>query len=1003
MLFGIVGYTFLGVREYPSVDPPVVTVTTTYPGANSDVIENQITEPLEESINGIAGIRTLTSTSRDGSSSIVVEFQVGTDMEAAANDVRDRVSRAIRNLPPDVDPPRVIKADADAGWVYNFTIQSAKRDLLDLSEFANNYFKESLQTIPGVSDIRVLGERRYSIKLYIDPLKLAGYGLTPLDVRDALNRENVELPTGRIEGYNTELSVRTYGRMNTTEEFDDMIIRESDGILVRFRDVGRAVLAPHNERSIMRGNKLISMVGLAISPQPGANHIAIVDELHHRLEILKKDLPEDIILSTIVDTTISIRGAIKEVRNTILIAFSLVVMIIFVFLREWRTTLIPVFTIPISLIGAFFITYIAGFTINVLTLLSIVLAAGLVVDDAIVVLENIYSKIEKGMPAMEAGVKGMKEIFFAVISTTITLVVVFLPIIFLQGLTGMLFREFGVVLAGAIIISTFVSLTLTPMLSTHWLRKKRRHTNFYNRTEKYFIWLIGHYNSSLNRFLRNRWLAFIVILIAVILVAVIWPSIPGELAPLQDKSRIQVSSTAPEGVSFEKMDEYMLDISAVIDTLPEKDAFIIITSPGFGSSASTNSGFARIGLIPPGQRKRSQQEIADYLTGIFRDKTFARTIVTQEQTIGGYRGSGLPVQYVIQAGNLDKIREILPEFLDRAQKDPAFQIVDANLRFNKPEMTITIDRDRARTLGITVRDIAETLQLYFSGQRIGYFIKNGKQYEIIGQADRQFRDKPLDLSTVYVRNRQGHLIQLDNLVNVSYRSSIPQIYRFNRYTSVTINAAPAKNYTLGQGIEAMDRIAEEVLDESYTTSLSGVSRDYQESSNTLMFAFLLALVLIYLVLSAQFESFRDPFIIMFTVPLALAGGLLSLLLLNQTLNIFSQIGMIMLIGIVTKNGILIVEFANQKKAQGQTIFQSVLDAATQRFRPILMTSLATILGVLPIALALGAGAKSRVSMGIVIIGGLLFSLILTLYVIPALYTYLTRSGRNIPLQENKII
>jgi len=1003
ILFGFIGYTFLGVREFPSVDPPVVTVSTSYPGANSDVIENQITEPLEESINGIAGIRTLTSSSRDGSSNITVEFEVGTDMEAAANDVRDRVSRAIRNLPPDIDPPRVIKSDADAGWVYIFTIQSTRRNLMELSEFANNYFKESLQTIPGVSDIRVLGERRYSIKLYIDPLKLAGYGLTPLDVRDALNRENVELPTGRIEGYNTELSVRTYGRMNTTEEFDDMILRESNGILVRFRDVGRAVMAPHNERSIMRGNDKIPMVGLAISPQPGANHIAIVDELHRRLEILNKDLPEDIMLSTIVDTTISIRNAIKEVRNTILIAFSLVVMIIFVFLREWRTTLIPVFTIPISLIGAFFITYISGFTINVLTLLSIVLAAGLVVDDAIVVLENIYSKIEKGMPSIEAGVTGMKEIFFAVVSTTVTLVVVFLPIIFLQGLTGMLFREFGIVLAGAIIISTFVSLTLTPMLSTHWLRRKRKHSNLYNRTEKYFVWLIGHYNSSLNKFLNNRWLAIIVIFIAISMVGIIWPLIPGELAPLQDKSRLQISSTAPEGVSFERMDEYIMEIINTLDTLPEKDAFIAITSPGFGSSSSTNSGFARIGLIPPGQRKRSQQEIADYLTGIFRGKTFARTIVTQEQTIGGYRGSGLPVQYVIQAGNIDKIREILPTFLDRAQKDPAFQIVDANLRFNKPEMTITIDRDRARTLGVTVRDIAETLQLYFSGQRIGHFIKSGKQYEIIGQADRQFRDKPLDLSTVYVRNRQGNLIQLDNLVNVSYRSSIPQIYRFNRYTSVTINAAPAKGYTLGQGIAAMDRIAEEVLDESYTTSLTGVSRDYQESSNTLMFAFLLALVLIYLVLSAQFESFRDPFIIMFTVPLALAGGLLSLILLNQTLNIFSQIGMIMLIGIVTKNGILIVEFANQKKSLGQSVYQSALNAATQRFRPILMTSMATILGVLPIALALGAGAKSRISMGIVIIGGLLFSLILTLYVIPALYTYLSSSGRNIPTREDKII
>ncbi len=998
ILFGIIGFSFLGVREYPSVDPPVVTVSTSYPGANADVVENQITEPLEESINGIAGIRTLTSVSRDGASTITVEFEVGSNMEAAANDVRDRVSRAIRNLPPDIDPPRVVKSDADAEWIYAITIQSDRRNLLELSEIANNYFKESLQTIPGVSEIRILGERRYSIKLLIDPLKLAGYSLTPLDVRDALNRENVELPTGRIEGYGTELSVRTFGRMSTEEEFNDMIISESGGSLIRFRDIGRAVFAPHNERSILRGKNGIPMVGLAITPQAGANYIAIVDELYERIEYLKKDMPEDIILGTIIDSTITIRGAIREVRDTILIAFFLVVLVIFFFLREWRTTMIPVFTIPISLIGSFFIMYLAGYSINILTLLSIVLATGLVVDDAIVVLENIYSKIEKGMPSPEAGIKGIKEIFFAVISTTVTLVAVFLPIIFLQGLTGMLFREFGVVMSGTVIISTIVSLTLTPMMTSRWLRKRRKHSRFYERTEKFFAWLNGHYHSSLSSFLKRRWLAFVIMGVAFMMVIIIWPKIPGELAPLQDKGRLGLSAVAPEGVSFERMDKYMGGVISVIDTFSEVNAFIVITSPGFGGTGATNSGFARIGLTNTRDRRKSQQEIAGQLSGIFRNMTFARTIVTQEQTIGSSRRGGLPVQYVIQAGDIERIREILPIFLEKAEKDPAFRVVDANLRFNKPEMTITIERDRARTLGVTVRDIAETLQLYFSGQRIGYFVKGGKQYEIIGQADREFRDKPLDLSTVYVRSRNGELIQLDNLVTVSYRSSIPQIYRFNRYTSVIINADPAENYTLGQGIEAMDRIAGEVLDESYRTSLAGVSRDYQESSNTLMFAFLLALVLIYLVLSAQFESFRDPLIIMVTVPLAIGGALLSLLLLGQTLNIFSQIGMIMLIGIVTKNGILIVEFANQKKTGGQDRVNSAIEAASQRFRPVLMTSLATVLGALPIAMALGAGAKSRVSMGIVIIGGLLFALVLTLYVIPAIYTYL--SGKKTNLTDN---
>lgn len=986
VLFGIIGYSFLGVREYPSIDPPTVTVSTSYPGANADIIESQITEPLEESINGIAGIRTLTSSSRDGSSNITVEFQIGVEMEAAANDVRDRVSRARRSLPSDVDPPIVVKSDADASPVYVMTVQSDTRNLLQLTELANNVLKERLQTIPGVSEIRIYGEKRYAIKLYIDPLKLAGYQLTPLDVRDALNRENVELPTGRIEGYGTELSVRTMGRMTTAEDFNNMIIKESEGTLIKFKDIGNAILTAQNEKTIMRGEGGIKMVGLALSPQPGANHIAIVDELKVRLEQIKKDLPEDIKLGTMNDSTLTIRTAITEVQETILISFLLVVMVIFLFLREWRTTLIPVFAIPISLVGTFFLMYMAGYTINILTLLSIVLATGLVVDDAIVVLENIYSKIEKGMNPIEAAMIGSKEIFFAILSTTVTLAAVFLPIIFLEGFTGQLFREFAIVMAGAVIISAFVSLTLTPMMSAHWLRHSDHHSGFYARTEKFFVALNSRYNRSLQRFLKHRWLAFIVMGVSIGLIGFLWPMIPSELAPMQDKSRIMVNVTAPEGVSFEKMDEYMTSLIAIVDTIPEKLSFMGLTSPGFGGS-STNSGFVRITLTEPGERLRTQDQIANMLNGITRKMTFARAIVSQEQTIQVGRGGGLPVQYVIQAPTLEKLKSVLPEFMEKAQEDPAFQVVDLNLKFNKPEMTIQIDRERARTLGVTIRDIAETLQLFFSGQRMGYFIYNGKQYEIIGQADRSFRDDPFDLSTVYVRNRKSELVQLDNLIQVKYNSSLPQLYRFNRYVSATISANPADGYTLGQSIEAMNKISAEVLDDTFSTSLSGASRDFAESSNTLLFAFGLALVLIYLILSAQFESFRDPMVIMFTVPLAVAGALISLILFGQTVNIFSQIGMIMLIGIVTKNGILIVEFANQKKEAGANLINAAIEASSQRFRPILMTSLATVLGALPIALSLGAGSKSRVSMGIVIIGGLMFALILTLYVIPALYTY----------------
>ncbi len=993
VLFGVISYLFLGVREYPSVDPPIITVTTNYTGANADIIESQITEPLEESINGIAGIRSLTSTSSDGRSTITVEFELGIDMDAAANDVRDRVSRSIRSLPPDIDPPVVSKSDADSSPIVSMTIQSDRMSLLELSAIANDVFKERLQTIPGVSEIRIWGEKKYAMKLQIDPAKLAAHGLTPLDVRDALNRENVELPSGRIEGYATELSIRTFGRLSTPEEFNELIIKESAGAVVKLRDIGTAALAPENERTILRGNGGVPMVAVAITPQPGSNHIAIADEFYKRTEQIKRDLPPDLRFDIALDTTANIRKAIVEVVETILIAFILVLLVIFIFLRHWRTTIIPMLAIPISLIGAFFIMYIANFSINILTLLGIVLSTGIVVDDAIVVLENIYGKIEKGMNPIEAGHRGAKEIYFAIISTTVTLAAVFLPIIFLQGLTGRLFREFGIVVAGAVLISAFVSLTLTPMMSARTLHKSTHENKLFLLSERWFNQLAAFYQSSLRWFVQRRALALVVMVVSVALIFVFGRLIPAELAPLEDKSRLVINATAPEGTSYEAMYDYLGQVIALVDTIPEKRVLLSVTAPGFGSSSAVNSGFVRVDLIPPAERERSQQELANVLTNQLRQFSFARAFVTQEQTISANRGRGLPVEYVIQAPTFDKLKEVIPEFMEKAQADPAFSVVDLNLKFNKPELTIEIDRDRARALGVTVRDIAETLQLYFSGQRYGFFIFNGKQYSVIAQANRTNRDEPIDLSSIYVRNSRRELIQLDNVVTMSYRSSPPQLYRYNRYVAATVSANPAPGYTLGQAIAAMDNIKASTLDASFTTSLAGVSKEFTESSNTLLFAFVLALLLVYLILSAQFESFRDPLIIMFTVPLALAGAVLSLWLFGQTMNIFSQIGIIALVGIVTKNGILIVEFANQRRDQGLSIRDAVIDAAAQRFRPILMTSLATVFGVLPIALALGAAAKSRVSMGIVIIGGLLFSLGLTLYVIPALYTYLSTHRR----------
>ncbi len=991
VVFGVLGYTYLGVREFPSVDPPIITVTTNYIGANADVIESQVTEPLEESINGIAGIKTLTSVSRDGRSTITVEFDIDVDLEAAANDVRDRVSRALFNLPPDIEIPIVAKADADAFPIVFLNVQSDTRNLLELTEIANNIFKERLQTIPGVSSIQIWGQKRYSMRLWLDPAKLGAFQLTAVDVRNALARENVELPTGRIEGDDTELSIRTIGRLQTEQEFNDLIIKESEGNIVRLKDIGYAILGAENERTILKRDR-IPMVGVVLIAQAGANNIAITDEFYKRVEQLKPTLPPDIKTEIGFDVTKFIRDSIAEVQQTIFIAFGLVVLIIFLFLRDWRTTIIPVIAIPISLIGSFFIMYIANFSINVLTLLGIVLAIGLVVDDAIVVLENIYAKIESRMEPMEAARKGVAEIFFAVISTTVALASVFMPVIFLQGLSGRLFREFGVVIAGSVIISSFVALTLTPMLGSRILKKREKHNKFYELTEPFFQWLSGTYKRHIYAFIGKRWLVFPGVAVLIVLIYFLFSAIPSELAPLEDRSRLQLIVTGQEGATFEYMDRFMDELVEVVsENVPEREGVISVTSPGFGAASSVNSGFVNLILKEPKMRQRSQQQIADQLTPVVSSLTGARTFITQQQTIGGGRRGGLPVQFVIQAPNFEQLREFLPKFLDETRNYPVFTIVDVNLKFNKPEIQLSIDRQKAIALGVSTIDIAQTIQAAFSGQRFGFFIKDGKQYQVIGQYDRENRDAPINLKSTYVKNNRGEMIQLDNVVYTEEQSTPPQLFRFNRYVSATVSAGLAPGRTLGEGINTMYEIADKVLDETFATALDGPSKDFMESSSSLLFAFILALGLIYLVLAAQFESFRDPFIILFTVPLALAGALLTIWYFNETLNIFSQIGIIMLIGLVTKNGILIVEFANQRKAAGLEKTEAVISAAIARLRPILMTSLSTVLGILPIALALGAGSESRVSMGIAVIGGLIFSTFLTLFVIPAMYSYFSRA------------
>ena len=986
LLFGLIGMTFLGVREFPSVDPPIISVRTSYPGANSDVIDAQITEPLEQAINAVPGIRSITSVSRQGSSNITVEFELSVDMETAANDVRDKVGQAVRLLPRDVDPPVVSKADADASPIMFINIQSDRRSLMELSEIAELTFQERLQTIDGVSSVPIWGQRRWSMRLWMDPAKLAGYGLTPLDVRNAIARENVELPSGSIEGTTTELTIRTLGLLTTPDEFNNLIIKQEGDQVVRFMDIGRAELGSENLRSILMRDR-IPMLGVAIIPQPGSNHIEIADEVYSRLEHIKRDLPDDIFYQVGFDNTSYIRSSIVEVRNTIFIAFFLVVVIIFFFLRDWRTTLIPILVIPVSLVGSFFIMYLAGFTINVLTLLAIVLAIGLVVDDAIVMMENIYVKIEKGMTPKQAGLKGAQEIFFAIIATTITLVAVFIPIVFLEGQTGRLFREFSIVLAGAVAISSFVALTFTPMLSTKILKQRKTRGALYNKTEVYFKALNDAYQNSLDRFLSRRWLGLVVLVAAAGLIVLLYSNIPAEMAPLEDRSMITINAQTPEGATFEFTRDYIFDVAEmVMDEVPEVEGVIYMV---FGSWANV-----RVILVPPSERERSQQEIADYLSARVRGMTRARAFVVQQSTFGGRR-SGMPVQYVLQAQNIDRLREVLPEFMEKVDDSPVLQMANVNLRFTRPELQVSINRDKANLMGVSTQNIGQTMQLALSGQRFGYFFMHGKQYQILGELARENRNKPLDLKSLYVRNNQGDMVQLDNLVTLQEQTAPPQLFRYNRFVSATVSSGLAPGYTIGDGIEEMNRISDEVLDDTFRTALAGDSRDFDESASSLMYAFLFALVLIFLVLSAQFESFRDPLIVMMTVPLALTGALFFMWYFDITMNIFSQIGIIMLIGLVSKNGILMVEFANQRKQAGLEKIEAIKFAAAARFRPILMTSLSTILGVLPLTLGMGEGAQSRIAMGVAVIGGLVISTFLTLYIVPAIYTYVSSAKKNV--------
>jgi hydrophobe/amphiphile efflux-1 (HAE1) family protein len=993
IIFGLVGFSFLALREYPAIDPPIIMVQTSYTGANAEVIQSQITEPLEKGINGIPGIRTINSSSSVGNSNITVEFNLGVNLETAANDVRDKVSQALRSLPQDLtSPPVVSKADA-SDFIIMLTVRSKTKGLLELTEYTENVLQQRFQTIDEVSSVGVRGKRQ-SMRIYPDANLLNAYGIAFNDIQTALNKENVELPAGGIYGNKSEFVIRTLGRLSKEADFRNIILKEDANGIVRIGDVAKVELGPEQEDQGTYFNG-VPVVMLTVSPQPGANQIKIADEFYKRLEEVKKQNKSDIEFAIPIDNTLNVRRALSEVKETIVISFVLVVLVIFFFFRNWLIAIRPLIDIPISLIATFFIMYLAGFSINVLTLLAIVLATGLVVDDGIVVTENIFRKLEEGLSIKDAAREGSKEIFFAVISTSITLAVVFMPVIFLQGFVGSLFKEFGVVVAGAVLVSAFVSLTITPVLNVYLNRKDGAHGKFYERTEPFFRGMELGYKNLLNTFLKIRWFAWVIVIVCVGMIFVFGKTIQSELAPLEDKGSIRITMTGAEGTSYEDMKgDLKKAISIMQDSFPEH-AFTWGSVPGYGGSSGNSSASGRLGLVDKEDRKRTQSQIALDLNKKMKRFKNVRVFAIEEQTIsvGMMSRGSLPVQFIIQNLDFQKIKTVIPKFLETARKDKTFQNVDVNLKFNKPELDLSIDRMRVRDLGLTTADVAQALQAAFSGARSAYFIMNDRQYQVITQVPRSERNEPTDINKIYVRNNKGENIPISSVLVTEENSNPPNLYHYNRFNSATVSASLAEGKTIGDGVAAMERIAKEQLDESFQTALSGASRDFKESSSNTSQALLLALILIYLVLAAQFESFTDPFIIMITVPLALAGALLCLWLFNQTLNIFSQIGIIMLIGLVTKNGILIVEFANKKRESGLPIREAVLEAASQRFRPILMTSLATALGALPIAISLGAAATSRKPLGTVIVGGLLFSLVLTLFVIPSVYTYVSSKHR----------
>jgi multidrug efflux pump len=988
VLIGVISYTRLAVREYPNIDAPIVSVRTVYIGASAEVVESQITQPIEDSLAGIEGIRVIKSVSREEVSQVTVEFTLDRDIDAAANDVRDRTARVRGVLPEEADEPVIAKIEADAFPIIWIAFSSDRHTPLEITDYADRVVRDRLQTLPGVASVIIGGERRYAMRLWLDRERLAAYGLTPQDVEDALRRQNVEVPSGRIESRQREFTVLTETDLRTPEEFNRLIIREVNTYPVRLSDVGHAELGAADDRNAVRVNGNPA-VGVGVVKQSNANTLAVAKAVKAELPKLTAGLPAGMTLQIGFDSSVFIDESIQSVFETLAEALILVVLVIFYFLRSGRATLIPFVTIPVSLVGAFIFVYALGFSVNVLTLLALVLAIGLVVDDAIVVLENIYRRIERGMPTVQAAREGSREIAFAVLAMTVTVAAVFVPVAFMTGTTGRLFREFALTVSAAVIVSGFVALTLTPMMCANLLRQETQHGRLYRFIERGLERLHASYRSALTRSLNHR--ALIVSLGAATAAAIVFlfMTLKAELSPLEDRGIMIGVMLAPEGATMAYTDGYARRVEALYSQVPEIRTYFMVVAPGLERPNPVTSAFSFVMLKPWDERERKQQQIVGELMPKMFGLPGVLAFPINPPSLGqSFRNP--PLMFVVQANTYAELQTLVDRLMAKAREFPGLVNMDSDLKLNKPQFAVTLDREKTADVGVEVETVGRTLETLFGGRQVTRFKREGEQYDVIVKVADKDRTTPNDLTAIYVRGADGGLVQLSNLMQVRETVAPKELNHFNRLRSATISANLTPGVALGDALEFMEQAAAEVLPPGTQTALDGQSREFKESGASMYIAFALALIFLYLVLAAQFESFVDPFIIMLSVPLAMAGALLSLKLTGNTLNVYSQIGMVMLVGLIAKNGILIVEFANQLQERGRSIRDAVIEAASLRLRPILMTTAAMILGSVPLALATGAGAESRQQIGWVIVGGLLVGTLLTLFVIPTSYLLLAR-------------